>query len=348
MDNNSWSDLLALTNGDYTSQPPVGFIIDSPWIPGWYGIPILQYYAADGPWFESNLRAINQFPDVWFLPGFWAEYGMCTEPSAFGAKMIWLENTLPHAGRVAGGIEEATSLPLPNVRTDGLLPFVITRLKQNEPRIRAIGHSIRFAVTRGPLNIASFLMGAPEFMMSLAMNSGESKVFVERITAFVCDWIQYQKECFPSIDGILVLDDMIGFVGEDDFARFVIPFFDRIFRSIDVHVRFLHNDAQGLITAKHLGEMHVNMFNFSFEHPMEIIRDLAGPEVVLVGNIPPRDVMAAGTPGQVREAVRKAMRGIPDHTRILWSVGGGMPPGVKDANIAAFVHAVREFSFEKP
>ena len=67
-------------------------------------------------------------------------------------------------------------------------------------------------------------------------------------------------------------------------------------------------------------------------------------EVVLVGNIPPRDVMAAGTPGQVREAVKKAMGGISDHNRILWSVGGGMPPGVKDENIIAFMDAVREFS----
>jgi len=344
MNNNSWSELLALINGDYTGQPPVGFIIDSPWIPGWYGIPIMQYYAADGPWFESNLRAINRFPDVWFLPGFWAEYGMCTEPSAFGAKMTWLENNLPHAGKVAGSIEEAASLPQPNVMTDGLLPFVITRLKQNETRIRGAGHNIRFAVTRGPLNIASFLMGTTEFMMSLAMNPGESKAFIERITAFVCDWIQYQKECFPSIDGILMLDDIIGFVGESEFTEFVVPFFDRIFRSVDVHARFLHNDARGLVTAKYLGEMHVNMFNFSFEHTLETIRELAGPEVVLVGNIPPRDVMADGTTGQVREAVRKAMGGIRDHSRILWSVGGGMPPDVKDANIRAFVLAVREFS----
>ena len=31
-----------------------------------------------------------------FLPGFWAEYGMCTEPSAFGAKLVWTEDDFPH------------------------------------------------------------------------------------------------------------------------------------------------------------------------------------------------------------------------------------------------------------
>lgn len=344
MNESSWKDLRALINGEYIGYQPVGFIVDSPWIPGWYGISNIQYFASDELWFESNLKAINHFPDVWFLPGFWPEYGMCTEPSAFGARMIWLEKNLPHAEKIAGSIEETASLPHPDVRTDGMLPFVINRLKQNQTRIKEAGHEVRFAATRGPFNIASFLLGTTEFMTSLAMNPDESKAFIERITVFICNWVKYQKECFPSIDGILVLDDIIGFIGGDEFTEFVIPSLKKIFHSIDVHVRFLHNDAQGLITARFLKEMNVNMFNFSFEHPMKTMRELAGPEVVLVGNIPPRDVMAAGTPGQVREAVKKAMGGISDYKRILWSVGGGMPPGVKEENIFAFADAVREFS----
>jgi len=86
------------------------------------------------------------------------------------------------------------------------------------------------------------------------------------------------------------------------------------------------------------------MFNFSFNHSMGEIRDLAGPEVVLVGNIPPRDVLAAGTPEQVDSAVRKAFGEVPDHDRIVWSIGGGMPPGVRDININTFINAVKKNS----
>jgi uroporphyrinogen-III decarboxylase len=88
----------------------------------------------------------------------------------------------------------------------------------------------------------------------------------------------------------------------------------------------------------------VNMFNFSFNHSMGEIRALAGPEVVLVGNIPPRDVLAAGTPEQVDAAVLKACSEISSHDRIIWSVGGGMPPDVKNENIAAFINAVKKYS----
>jgi len=342
MNNRSWEDLLAMIDGKKLSYQPAGFIIDSPWIPGWYGISNIEFYASDDLWLKANLKAINSFPDAWFLPGFWSEYGMCTEPSAFGARMIWPEKNLPHAEKTINSIDDIARMPQPDVKTDGLLPFVINRLKITEKEIKRNGHEVVFAITRGPMNIASFLMGTTEFMMSLALNPDEAKQLLDKITLFICDWIAWQKECFPSIDGIFILDDIIGFVGEDEFRQFVIPSFKKIFTSIDVKVKFLHNDAQGLITAKFLKEMGINMFNFSFEHTMGEIRDLAGPEVILVGNIPPRDVLAAGTPSQVKEAVRKAMGEIGDHSNIIWSCGGGMPPDVSIENIRAFIDAVTE------
>ena len=343
MTDKSWSDLTTLIKGGNLNYKPVGFIIDSPWIPGWYGISNIQYYASGEHWLKSNLKVLELFPDVWFLPGFWSEYGMCTEPSAFGARMIWLENNLPHAEKTLKSIEDIASLPQPNVKTDGLLPFVISRLMENEESIKKAGHSVRFAISRGPLNIATFLMGTTEFMMALAMNPDEARNLLDRITTFICDWLAYQKECFPSIDGIFILDDIMGFVGDYEFNEFVIPVFKKIFSSFDANARFLHNDAQGLITAKYLNEINVNMFNFSFQHKMGEIRDLAGPEVVLVGNIPPRDILAAGTPEQVIQAVKTAAGEIENHSRILWSAGGGMPPDVKNENIAAFISAVKEY-----
>jgi len=337
-----WNDLVKLIEGQDIGYRPAGFIIDSPWIPGWYGVSNVRYYASASEWLKANLKACSLFPDVWFLPGFWSEFGMCTEPSAYGARMKWMEQSLPHAEKVIRNIEDIQELPVPDVETDGLLPFMIDRLRECEPAMNSEGHQVKFAVSRGPLNIASFLMGTTEFMMSLAMNPAEAKLLIEKITGFVCRWLKYQKECFPSIEGILVLDDLMGFIGDYEFNEYAIPAFRNIFSCFDAKARFLHNDAQGLITARYLKNMNINMFNFSFEHSMAEIRSLAGPGVVLVGNIPPRDVMAAGTPSQVKEAVKKAASEINDHSRILWSVGGGMPPGVTNENIKAFTEAVNE------
>jgi len=212
MKNKAWNDLITMIEGKKLNYQPSGFVIDSPWIPGWHGISNIDYYTSDKLWVEANQKAISLFPDAWFLPGFWSEYGMCTEPSAFGARMIWLEKSLPHAEKTISAIEDIARMPQPNVKTDGLLPFVINRLRISEEEIKKADHQIRFAISRGPLNIASFLMGTTEFMMSLVMNPEESQQLIDKITAFICEWIAYQKECFPSIEGIFVLDDIIGFI----------------------------------------------------------------------------------------------------------------------------------------
>ncbi|HUX96708.1 MAG TPA: uroporphyrinogen decarboxylase family protein [Bacteroidales bacterium] len=343
MRNSHWKDLNSLIEGKDIGYKPVGFIIDSPWIPGWYGISSIDYYSSDDLWMRSNLKVVTTFPDVWFMPSFWSEYGMCTEPSAFGSKMIFLENNLPHAEKIMAGIEDAASLPQPNVKTDGLLPFMISRLKNNRDKIIKADHEIRFAVSRGPLNIASFLMGATEFMLALTIDPEGSHRLLRKITDFICDWLEWQKECFPSIDGVLVLDDIIGFVGENEFDEFVTPYVKKILNCTGSGIRFLHNDAEGLITAGKLCDIGVNMFNFSFNHSLGEIRKLAGPDVVLVGNIPPRDVLAAGTPDLIDSAVKKALNEVSDHDRIIWSAGGGMPPGVSDENIIAFLQAVKKY-----
>ncbi len=150
MRNSFWDDLLKMISGESPGYRPVGFIIDSPWIPGWYRISNMNYYSSDEYWLRANIEASERFPDVWFMPGFWQEYGMCTEPSAFGARMIWMEQNLPHAEKIFEDISEIDRLPVPNVKTDGLLPFVISRLRNNEEAIKKTGHQIRLRSQEGP------------------------------------------------------------------------------------------------------------------------------------------------------------------------------------------------------
>ena len=344
MTNKQWDDLLSSINGKSTSGRDIGFIIDSPWLPGWSGVTTLDYYTSDEIWLKSNLKAIETFPDVTFLPGFWSEYGMCTEPSAFGARSVWYNENLPHAEKVIHNNDDISNLPQPNVKTDGLLPFMINRLKNLQSRILESGHSIKFAVTRGPLNIATFLMGTTEFMMLLAMDPVKAHELLEKITKFICEWVQYQKECFPSIEGILLLDDIVGFVGEDDCREFVVPYLKSSFEAIPTKVRFFHNDAFGLVCAPFLDEIGVNLFNFAFDHPINQIRELAGPNVALIGNLAPRDILAAGTPAEVYAATHAMMCEVSDPQRIIWSCGGGVPQNVSTENMTAFVMAVKEFS----
>jgi len=339
MTDDQWKKLLAVINGEAVEPLPVGFIIDSPWLPGWAGISALDYYSSEQMWFEANLKAVRQFPDAMFLPGFWSEFGMCTEPSAFGAKCSWQLNEMPYADKILADIKEAGSLAKPNSKKDGLLPFTLNRLKHYRDRIEQEGHSIKFAVSRGPLNIASFLAGSTEFLMAIRTDPAETHKLLGTVTDFIVDWLELQIETFQSIDGIFILDDIVGFLGEQDFKEAALPYLERILKSFQASVKFFHNDAAGLVSAPFLPETGVNLFNFSFQHTLAEMKELTNDTVTLLGNIPTRDVLAAGSPDDVRSSVKAALDSVEDKSRIILSCGGGMPPDVSTENIEAFLSA---------
>ena len=87
--------------------------------------------------------------------------------------------------------------------------------------------------------------------------------------------------------------------------------------------------------------MGINLFNMGSGVSLRELKSLTHDRVTLMGNIPPREVMAGGSPEDVRQAVRAQFASLGDSTRILFSCGGGMPPGVPTENIEAFIGAVR-------
>ncbi|MCF7973576.1 MAG: uroporphyrinogen decarboxylase family protein [Phycisphaerae bacterium] len=348
MTEKQWLDLLALTQGKTLDPLPVGFIIDSPWLPGWSGMSTMDYFSQGDLWFQANLKAVTQFPDIMFLPGFWAEYGMCTEPSAFGSKCVWHENDLPFADKILHSLTEIDTLKSPNPNTDGLGPFILKRLARYQSQIEQAGHAIRFAVARGPLNVASFLMGATEFLMGLRDDTPRIHRLLTIITDYLVQWLEVQKAMFPSIDGILILDDIVGFCGEPDYQEFAHPYLKAIYDSLDVSVKMFHNDADGRVCARYLPELGINVFNFSFLHSIDEVKAWTHNDVVLLGNIPPRDVLLLGTVDQVKTETQRMLDSVTETSRILFSCGGGMPDHVSTANIQAFKRTVHNTSKGRP
>ena len=339
MHDQHWNQLLAVIRGESVGPLPTGFIIDSPWLPKWAGHTILDYFTDDRVFLEDNFKAIDEFPDTMFLPGFWSEYGMCTEPSAFGSIPVWEENEFPFTKKVLHSIADIDALEIPNPRKNGLLPFAIKRLAHLQPEIERRGHKIRFAAARGPLNIATFLMGTTEFLTAIKTDPEAVHRLLGIVTDYLVDWIAYQRECFPTIDGILLLDDIVGFVSRKDFETFGLPYLRRAFDA-DVSVKFFHNDAPCKASAPLLADAGINLLNFGIQHSISDMRTWTDGRIALLGNIPPRDVLADGTPADVEVAVTEMLAALDDHSRLIVSCGGGMSPGTPSANIRALISTV--------
>jgi uroporphyrinogen decarboxylase len=186
-------------------------------------------------------------------------------------------------------------------------------------------------------------MGTTEFLMAIKTDPERMHKLLNLITDYLVEWIAWQRECFPTIDGILVLDDLVGFVGQSDFLEFGLPYVKRVFAA-EVTVKFFHNDAPCKVCAPYLHEAGINLLNFGIQHTLNDMKEWTGNKITLLGNLPPRDVLAQGAPEQVREKTIALINGLKDRSRLILSCGGGMPPGAPAKNIEVFIATVRELT----
>jgi uroporphyrinogen decarboxylase len=268
---------------------------------------------------------------------------MCSEPSAFGAICSFPANEFPHAHKVIHSVEDIDKINRPRPETDGLAPFILNRLKLNQKKIESEGHRIYFSVSRGPLNIASYLMGTTEFLMTMMTNPEATHHLLDIITGYLEEWHDMQQKTFPSIDGILVLDDLVGFIGEEEFLAFGHPYMKRIFDR-DVKVKFFHNDADCTSSLKYLPDLGINLFNMGFDKTLNELKTQTGNKITMLGNIPPRDVLAKGTKSDIESSVKDLITGLEGKERVIVSCGGGMPPDVTSENIKFFEQMVAKYS----
>jgi uroporphyrinogen decarboxylase len=166
---------------------------------------------------------------------------------------------------------------------------------------------------------------------------------LEIVTDFLVEWIAVQREAFPTIDGILLLDDIVGFVSRRDFETFALPYLRRAF-SADVTVKFFHNDAPAKASAPLLEDAGINLFNFGIQHKLVDMKNWTRNRIALLGNIPPREVLADGTPAYVKRSVMEMLNSLEDTSRLIVSCGGGMPPNAPTENIQMLISTVQEYS----
>lgn len=342
MNSQKWELFKRAARGEEFAAPPVALIVDSPWIPGYLGISTLDYLTVPEVWLDANLRVEREFPEVIFLPGFWAEIGMCAEPSAFGCKVSLYANKTPVAHPLVNGIEELDRLSAPNPLTDGFMPMILNLYRRLEPRINDAGHVVKMVAARGPLTVATHLMGVSNFLLGMKLESAATHRLLRMTTTLVKDWLQAQADALRQVEGILVLDDIAGFMSPKDYQEFAHPYLKEIFDAFPVAVKMFHNDTDNPASYKFYRDLGIHVFNFTHLQPLDKVRELVGPDICLLGNVPPLDVLTQGTPEQVRQAARDCLTQHPSRRNLILSAGGGTSPGTPGANIRALCETAKE------
>ena len=163
----------------------------------------------------------------------------------------------------------------------------------------------------------------------------------DKTTDLCIAWLRAQLQRLDQPVGVLVLDDLVGMLGPDDAATFALPRLKRIFDAFPGLIHFFHNDTPNEKVFPGLATIGMDVFNFSHETDLARARELLGPDIVLMGNLPPLNLLARGTPEQVRAAARQHLDRLPAVGPLLISPGGGVSPGTSLENLQALAQEVQ-------
>ena len=323
---------------------PVALIVDSPWLPGYAGIDTRDYFLFPEKWLEINLGLLERFPDAVWLPGFWLEYGMAAEPSAFGAKIRFHSDSPPSVEPVMSDLSGWTEVKPADPNEDGLMPLVLRLYEVMEQRLRAEGLGIRMVCARGPMTIASWLMGVTPLMMGFVTDPDLVYHVLDAMTTTIIRWLRAQLDTLHEPEGIMLLDDIVGMVSRRHYQSLVHPLLRRIFDEFEGLIRVYHNDTPCPHLVESLVDANFDIFNFSHELEIDDVKSRMGHRVALMGNVPPLDVGVRGTAGEVGQWAKECLdRAAPGGGMIL-SFGGGVSPGTPPENVDALLEAARIWS----
>jgi len=340
-----WGQILDIVSGTEPGRIPAGLIVDSPWIPGYCGVDTIDYYSDEGIWLACQDRIRGDFPGLLLFPGDWVEFGMASEPSSFGCSLHFFHEQTVGIGHLitsSDDLEQLDSLPVPDPERDGLMPLVLSKLRHLRGPLADRGREMKLVASRGPLNIAGFLMTIPEFCVSVKTDPERAHRLLDKTTELVIRWLEAQAEAAGGVEGILLLDDICGFFSEEEYLEFAHPRLKRIFDSFDVPVKMFHNDNFGnrYTTFPHIADLGVNLFNFSHLAELPEAHRLLGPSVAILGNLPPLELLTRGKPEEIRKEGEKLLAQRPESARLILSAGGGASPGMPGENLRAMMEAL--------
>jgi uroporphyrinogen decarboxylase len=347
MTNEKWALFKSVLRKENTSLP-VGLIVDSPWMPGYCGMTTIDFYVRPEQWFNAYMKIKSDFPDVLFLPDWWAEYGMTTEASGFGGRLEFYDDSLPNIFPLIESVDDyeiIDSLKSPDPRKNGMMPFLLNLQRYMQPRLHDVGEKINIVSTRGPLCIASFVFTLTEMLMCARIEPDALHKLLRLTTKLCIDWLGAQLENVKTATGILVLDDITGFFNKDDYEEFAHPYLKEIFSAYPECVHLFHNDTDNDTCFPYMADLGVDVFQCTHEKDIGNIKKMIGDSVTLLGNMPGMSLrnntsdevyaLAEGVINNYKAANNGSITGL------ILSPGGGMPMGATKENVDAILRAAK-------
>ncbi|HOV64268.1 MAG TPA: uroporphyrinogen decarboxylase family protein [Spirochaetia bacterium] len=268
--------------------------------------------------------------------------------SVYGNPIEYPEGSTPWLTHIIKDRDDIRKLIDRMEKTDlaqaGLVPEFVRRYRRlGKPYAHRILHDP--TSVHGPGTILGFLCGIDEFSLFLYDEPDLMQELLALISGVTVAYSQtVRRRTGAPMNGVGIFDDVAGLVSPEQFSRYFLPVYERIYASLAPHPeddRFIHNDACVRHLLPFFRELGVNGINPDPDTPAEEIRAYL-PDAIIYGCVPPL-VLKDGTPDAVVAAARKTLEALPDDRLLVLTTAGSINMGTPYENLEALCYAAQTY-----
>lgn len=141
-----------------------------------------------------------------------------------------------------------------------------------------------------------------------------------------------------------MLDDIVGFLSARAYREFAHPYLKQICDAFPSGwVKVYHNDANVRPMLADLPDTGFDVLNRRYKIDVADAFEKTNGRMCLMGNVPTLEVGVRGTPEMVRESAQQVIEKS-QGKRLILSMGGGVSPGMPEANIRALTSVAAAYA----
>lgn len=236
-------------------------------------------------------------------------------------------------------VQDAKSLADLDPKND--VPFVLeaialTKKGLNVPLIGFCG---------APFTLASYLVeGRPtrEFTKTKALMYREPKIWhmlLGKLATAMAEYLGAQVNA--GVDAVQLFDSWIGCLSPQDYRQYVLPYSQRIFKSLkEMGVPRIHFGTGTSNLLEEMKQAGGDVFGVDWRIPLDLAWERVGHDVAIQGNLDPAVLL--GDTGLIESQAREILTRVNGRPGHIFNLGHGMLPETSPANVIGLVNFVHE------
>ena len=260
---------------------------------------------------------------------------------AMGAKIAYPDWNISYLAEPAiHSLRDAENLHIANPLKDGRLPILIEALRLTKEKL---GNQVDVGASMtGPFSVAASVVGTENLLKGMIKNPEKVHILMEIITESNNRYIQEVAKLGLGI-GFCDPVSSVSVISPKAFREFSLPYLKKNVEEVRKYTGSnpgLHICGRSKEIWEDVLSLGLGSFSIDNEEDLAKGRDIIGEQTVLVGNVPPVDVVFLGNREMIHAGVKEAVeKGKQSKCGYILSTGCQIPMNTPIKNIEYFMEA---------